>query len=77
MIIVSSDCMFCCIGAVKVWGDELDIDTGFAQKRFEANGAFIVQHLVLGGEAAVVEVGLEDVHGSYEFSFVTKGEWLR
>ena len=53
MRIVSLDCTFCGIGAVKVWGNELELDTGFLQKSFEAAGAFIVQHLVLGGEAAV------------------------
>ena len=59
---------------MKVWGNELDLDTGFTQKRFEAARAFIVHHLVLGGEAAFVEVGVEDARDSYEFSFVTRGE---
>ena len=52
-------------------GGKVGTDTGIAQKCFEAAGAFIVQHLVLGGEAAVGEVGVEDVGGSYEFAFVT------
>ena len=42
-----------------------------SQKSFEAAGEFIIQNLVLGGEAAVGEVGVEDAGGSYEFAFVT------
>ena len=71
VILVSLDCTFCGVGLVKVWGNELELDTGFAQKRFEASGAFIVKHLVLGGEVAVGEVGVEDAIGSYDFAFVT------
>ena len=77
LILVSLDCMFCGVGTVKVWGNELELDTGFAQKSFEDAGEFIVQHLVLGGEAAVREVDVEDARGSYEFSSVTRGEWIR
>ena len=76
VILVSLDCTFCGVGAMKVWGKELELETGIAQKSFEA-GEFIVQHLVLGGEAAVGEVGIEDAGGSYEFTFVTQGERLR
>ena len=50
---------------------------GITQKRFEASGAFIVEHLVLRGEAAVREVGVEDASGSGRFVFVARGEWLR
>ena len=50
---------------MKVWGNELELDTGFAQKSLEAARAFIVQHLVLGGESAFGEVGVEDSSGSY------------
>ena len=77
VILVSLDCTFCGVGAMKVWGNELELDTGIAQKSFEAARAFIVQHLVLGGEAAVGEVGVEDAGGSYEFAFITRVEWLR
>ena len=42
VIFVCLDCTFCGFGAVKVWGNELELDTVFAQKRFEAAGAFIV-----------------------------------
>ena len=77
VILVSLDCTFCGVGAVKVWGNELELDTGFAQKSFEADGEFIVQNLVLEGEAAVREVGVEDARSSYEFLFVTRGECLR
>ena len=77
VILVSLDCTFCGVGAVKVWGNELELDTGIAQKSFEAAGAFIVQHLVLGGKAAVGEVSVEDAQGYYEFAFITRGEWLR
>ena len=49
VILVILDCTFCGFGAVKVWGNELELDTVFAQKRFEAAGAFIIQNLVLGG----------------------------
>ena len=77
VILVSLDCTFCGVGMLKVWGNELELDTGFAQKSLEAARAFIVQHLVLGGESAFGEVGVEDSSGSYEFSFLTRGEWLR
>ena len=49
VILVSLDCAFCDVGALKVWGNELELDAGTAQKSFEAAGAFIIQHLVLGG----------------------------
>ena len=55
---------------MKVWGNELELDNRLAEKRFEAAGAFIVQNLVLGGEVASREVGVEDAGGSYEFEFV-------
>ena len=55
----------------------MELDTGIAQKIFEAAGAFIVQYLVLGGEAAFREVGVKDACGSYEFAFVERGEWFR
>ena len=77
VILVIFDCTFYGVGAMKVWGNQLELDTGIAQKRFEAAGAFIVQHLVLGGEDAVREVGVEDARGSCEFASVTRGELLR
>ena len=77
VILVSLYCTLCGVGAMKVWGNELELDTGIAQILFEAAGAFIVQHLVMGVEAAVVEVGVEDSRGSYKFLFVTRGEWIR
>ena len=63
---------FCGVGLVQVRGNELELDTGFKQKRFEAAGTFIVHHLVLGSEVAVGEVGVEDARGSDEFLFVTR-----
>ena len=71
MILVILDCTFCGVGVMKVWDNELELDTGVSQKSFEAAGGFIVHHLVLGGEAAVREVGVEDARGSYEFASVT------
>ena len=58
-------------------GGKVGTDTGIAQKCFEAAGAFIVKSLVLGGEAAVGELVVEDAGGYYEFAFVTRGEGLR
>ena len=46
-------------------------------ENFEAAGAFIVKHLVVGGEATVGEVGVKDASGSDEFALVARGEWLR
>ena len=71
VILVSLDCAFCGVGVLKVWGNELEPYTGIAQKCFEAAGAFIVEHLVLGGDASVGEVGVEDSSGSDELSFTT------
>ena len=34
VILVSLGYTFCGVVAVKVWGNELELDTGFAQKRF-------------------------------------------
>ena len=31
VILVSLDYTFCVVAAVKVWGNELELDTGFAQ----------------------------------------------
>ena len=62
---------------MKVWGNELELDTGIVQESLAVTRVFIVQHLVLGGEAAVGEVDVEDACGSYEFAFLTRGEWLR
>ena len=76
-ILVSLDCAFCGVGAMKVWGNKLELDVVIAQKSFEAAGEFIIQNLVLGGEAAVGEVGVEYARGSYDFTFVKRGEWLR
>ena len=42
VILVSLDCAFCSVGVMQVWGNELELDAGIAQKRFEAAGAFIV-----------------------------------
>ena len=42
VILVSLDCAFCGVGAMKVWGNESEHDSGLAQKSFEAAGAFIV-----------------------------------
>ena len=36
VILVSLDCAFCGVGAMKVWGNELKLDAGIAQKMFEA-----------------------------------------
>ena len=77
VILVGLDGAFCGIGVMKVWGNELEPYTEIAQKLFQAAGAFIVKHLVLGGEAAVGEVEVEDSSGSDEFSFAARGEWLR
>ena len=42
VILVILDCAFCGVGAMKVWGEELEHHAGIAQKRFEAAGEFIV-----------------------------------
>ena len=47
-ILVLLDGAFGGIGAMKVWRNELELDTVIAQKFFYAAGAFIVKHLVLG-----------------------------
>ena len=44
---------------------------------FQASGAFVIKHLVLGGEAAIGKVGVEDASGSDEFAFAARGKWLR
>ena len=70
VILVGLDDAFCGVGAMKVWGHELEAYAEIALKSFEAAGAFIVSHLLLGGKAAVGEVGVEDASGSDEFAFV-------
>ena len=77
VILVGLDGAFCGVGAMKVWGNELEPYAGITQKLFQASGAFIVEHLVLGGEAAFGEVGVEDASGSDEFALSARGEWLR
>ena len=73
VILVSLDYAFYSVGAMKVWGNKLETYAGIAQKSFEASGALTVEHLVLGGEAAVREVGVEDSSGSDEFAFAARG----
>ena len=41
-ILVGLDGVFCGVGAMKVWGNELEPYAGIAQKIFEAARAFIV-----------------------------------
>ena len=53
VILVDLDGTFDGVGAMKVRRNELEIDSGIAQKLFQAAGAFIVEHLVLGGEAVL------------------------
>ena len=77
VILVGLDGTLCNVGVMKVWGNELEPYAEIAQKNIQAVGAFIVEHLVLGGEASVGEVGVEDASGSDEFAFVARGEWLR
>ena len=77
VILVGLDGAFYGVGAMKVWGNELEPYAGIAQKNFQAAGAFIVEHLVLGGEAAVEELGAEDASGSDEFAFAARVDWLR
>ena len=48
VILVGFDCAFFCVGAMKVWGDELEPYAGIAEKKFQDAGAFIVEHLVRG-----------------------------
>ena len=76
MVFVGLDGAFCGVGAMKVWRNELEIYAGIAQKLFDSAGAFIVEHLLLGDEAAVGKVGVEDASGLDEFSFAARGEWL-
>ena len=42
VILVGLDGAFCGVGAMKVWGNELEPYAGIAQKKFQAAGAFIV-----------------------------------
>ena len=53
LILVGLDCTLCSVGAMKLWGHKLEPYVGIVQKRFEAVGAFIVEHLVLVVEAVV------------------------
>ena len=76
LILVGLDGAFCSVGAVKMWGNELEPYAGIAQKLFQAAEAFIVKNLVLGGEAAVGEVGVKDTSELDEFAFAARGEWL-
>ena len=41
VILVSLNCALCGVGAMKVWGNELEPYAGIAQKSFEASRAFI------------------------------------
>ena len=49
VILLGLDGAFCGVGAMKVWGNEMETYAGIVQKLFQAAGAFIVEHLVLGG----------------------------
>ena len=50
VILVGFDGEFCGVGMMKVGGNDLEPYAGIAQKSFQATGAFIVKHLVLGCE---------------------------
>ena len=75
--LVGLDGAFYGVGAMKMWGNEVEPYAGSVQKLFQTARALIVEHLVLGGEAAVGEVGVEDASGLDEFAFSARGEWLR
>ena len=76
-IFLGLDGTFSGVGAMKVWGNELETYAGIVQKLFQAAGAFIVDHLLRGGGAAFGEVEVEDASGSDKFAFAVRGEWLR
>ena len=42
VLLVGLDCAFYGVGAMKVWGNELEPYAGIVQKSFDAAGAFIV-----------------------------------
>ena len=65
------------VGALQVRRNELEINAGIAQKLFQAARAFIVEHLVLRGEAAGGKLGVQDASGSDVFAFTAIGEWFR
>ena len=77
VILVGLYGVFCSVGVMQVWRTELELYAGIVQKLFQAAGEFIVEHLLLGGEAAVGEVGVEDASGSDDFAFTARGEWIR
>ena len=76
VILLGLDGAFCGVGAMKVWGNKLEPYAGIVQKCFQAAGEFIVEHLILGGEVKVGEVGVEDASGSDEFAFDARVEWI-
>ena len=77
VILVGLDGAFCGLWCNAGVGEQVGTLCWNRVENFQAAGAFIVEYLVLGGEAAVGEVGVEEASGSYEFAFTARGEWLR
>ena len=67
MILVSLDFSFGGVGEMEVRGDNLKVDALLMHTLFRAGGVFIVQNLEERAEAAVTEVGVEDLVGTAKF----------
>ena len=67
VILVSLDRSFGSIGAMEVQGEKLKVDALLIHELLQAGGTFLVQHLEKRAEAAVTEMGVDDLVGTTKF----------
>ena len=66
VILVSLDCSFGSVGTIEVRGDKLKANSLLMHELLQVGGLFIVQHPEEKAEAAVTEVGVEDLVGMFK-----------
>ena len=76
MVLERLDGPFVSVGTMQVGQGELEGDSFFSHEGLESYGAFIVQSLENGLQAAVGELGVEGGVRSDEFRFAAGLQWF-
>ena len=67
VIFVSLDRSFGGVDVMEVRGDKMKVDSLLIHELLQAGGTFLVQHLEKRAEAAVTEMGVDDLVGTTKF----------